>query len=236
MVENGPRERLLFFGVESLSDAELIAVLLGTGTTRDPVSVLAVRLLAQFGTLADLANATNSELSSVRGVGPAKLARLVAAGELGRRMVRSSSDRKTNQPIRHSLDIANELVAEFQNETTEHFLAIAVDTKLRPIKRVVVAKGGRHGALVDVCALFRQAILASAHAIIVAHNHPSGDPRPSPSDTALTHALAQAGQLLELPLLDHLILGSGRYFSFADEGLLTPQTPRALLPSLKFSE
>ena len=219
-MRSGPREQLLARGVSALSDEELVAVLLGTGRRGEPVTVLAAKLLRDLGGIAGLSGSGMRHLLKVSGIGLTKAARLSAAMELGRRAC--------SQPLQRSapLSSSREVYAAFgpllDAVTVETFLVISVDAKNRPLGSREVARGGRVSCQVDPAHVFRTVLLESASGALFVHNHPSGDPEPSPDDLELTQRLAAAGALLGIRVLDHLIIGKGRYFSFRDEGRLGP--------------
>lgn len=217
-MKDGPREQLLTQGPPALSDEELVAVLLGTGRRGEPVTVLAARLLAQAGGLVGLASRSVRQLLDTDGVGLTKAARLAAAVEVGRRT--ASRPLATCTPLSCSKDVYATFGPLLEFAPVETFLVVAVDAKNRPLSRREVAQGGRVSCQVDPAQVFRTVLLESASGAVFVHNHPSGDPEPSPEDIELTHRLTAAGELLGIRVLDHLVVGRGRYFSFRDEGLL----------------
>jgi DNA repair protein RadC len=214
----GARERLALHGRAALSDAELIAILLGTGTSAAPVAIVAARLLEYAGGLSGLAQLSVAELETQPGIGTTKACRLLAAMELGTRThVRPLERRK---PITSSRDIAAALSPRFDHETREHFLAIALDAKNHPLAELTVAIGGIAACSVAPADVFRPVLRAAAVSVLFVHNHPSGDPAPSEADVAITQRLWRAGDLLGVQVLDHVILGRDGYFSFLDAGLM----------------
>jgi DNA repair protein RadC len=220
----GPRERLAETGAESLGDADLVALLLGTGQRGEPVAVAAARLLVDLGGLRKLGDATFGALAHRSGIGPSKASRLVAAAELGRRIVAAplipgeklSSSREVDAVFRPRLAPAG----------VEHFLAVALNAKQRTIGAVRVSTGSLTACPVAPADVYRALLREAAAGVIFVHNHPSGNPQPSPEDMVLTDRLARAGALLGIQVLDHVIIGHEGYFSFADEGLLNA-TPEA---------
>lgn len=214
----GPRERLQLSGEQSLSDAELLAVLLGTGTAGDPVSVVAQRLLEQTGGMRGLRHAGLAALGSCPGVGPTKACRLRAAVELGLRLAALPLER--GAPVRSSLDVAAALWPRLRGAAREHFYALTLDVKNRPVAELLIAVGGLTACAVQPGDVFRLVLREPAAAVIFVHNHPSGEPSPSAEDVAITERLRQAGALLGVRVLDHVILGEERHFSFLDAGLL----------------
>ena len=216
--EEGLRERLLRGGTESLSSAELIAILLGSGTDPDAMLVVAEKLLADLGGLRSLAAATVWELSSVRGIGPAKAAHLQAAAELGRRC---TAAQPTDRPrIRGPRDVWELLGDRFRDEVREHFFALLLDSRNGVLRRHVVSVGDLNSAIVHPREVFSPAIRHGAAALVVAHNHPSGDPTPSPEDVQVTKRLQDAGRLIGIELLDHVVLAESGWVSMKERGLL----------------
>jgi DNA repair protein RadC len=213
----GAREKLAERGVEALSDAELVSLLLGTGTRCEPVSILAQRLLTELGGLKQLARAGVSRLASVRGVGSGKSARIAAAIELGRRSAVQPLARGAR--IGSSEDIFREFGPLLTRQLHEELWAIALDARQRVLARVQLARGGLSTCPVSPGDVFRPLIREGASAMVIIHNHPSGVADPSPEDLAFTERLAQAGELLGIFLLDHVIVAGDGYFSCLDAGL-----------------
>ncbi len=205
----GPRERAASVGVEHLGDAELLAVILGTGCTGQPVSVLAAVLLEEHGGLARLARAGVGELAERAGIGAAKAARLAAAIELGRRAVfAASSDALPRLPDREAVERwARPRLATLDHEEL-WVLALDGHHGLRAARRV--ASGGIHGLHVGARDALRAVLREAASAFVLVHNHPSGDPTPSKEDVAFTRALAEGAALIGTPLLDHVIIARRR--------------------------
>ncbi len=213
----GPREKLSERGVESLSDAELIALLLGTGTADEPVPVLAERVLHQLGGLHNVARASVRQLAAVKGVGSGKSGRIAAGIELGRRALAQPLERGVR--IASSEDVYRSFGPLLARREHEELWAIALDARQRVLGRVQLARGGVNACPVSLADVFRPLIREGASALIVIHNHPSGSPEPSPEDLAFTERLAQAGELLGIFLLDHVIIAAEGYFSCLDAGL-----------------
>jgi DNA repair protein RadC len=212
-----PRERLLHHGVGALSDAELMAIILRTGTPDQNVVVVAQALLKRFGKLATLCQASTVELCKTRGIGPAKVAQLKAAFELGRRLVVETPDLRPQ--VRSPADAANLVMSEMCLLEQEHLCTMLLDTKNRVLETSTVYQGSLNTSLIRVGEVFRKAIRANAAALIVVHNHPSGDPTPSPEDVAVTRQIVDAGKLLDIEVLDHLIIGHQRFISLKERGL-----------------
>ncbi len=212
-----PRERLLAFGASALSNAELLAVILRVGAVRQNAVRLAEVLLAQFEGLTGLARAGVSELTGVKGMGTAKVAQLKAALEIGRRLQVASPDDRPQ--VRSPADAANLLMLEMSMLEQESLRVMLLDTRNRVLAVPTVYIGSLNTSLVRVGELFREAIRRNAAAILVAHNHPSGDPSPSPEDVAVTRQMVEAGRLLDIDVLDHIVIGRGRFVSLKERGL-----------------
>ena len=212
-----PRERLRDQGPSSLSNAELVAILLRTGVTGENVLNLAVRLLSQFQGLPGLARATYGELCSLKGVSDAKACQILSALELGRRVV--SLHPEDRAVIRCPEDVANLLGAEMSLLDQEHLRVILLDTKNRVTGVSEIYIGNVNLSVVRAAEVFRPAIRQNSTSILVVHNHPSGDPTPSPEDVTMTEQLRSAGDLLGIEVLDHIILGGQSHASLKEQGL-----------------
>ncbi len=213
-----PRERLQHYGAQALSTGELLAIILRTGVDGENVVRLAERLLAQFDGLPGLARASFGELCQIKGIGPAKVTQLKAALELGRRLLVAAPH---EMPVISSpADVAHLVGSEMALLPQEEFWVLLLDMRNRVTRVQRQYRGSLNKATVRVAEVFREAIRENAAAIIAVHNHPSGDPTPSPQDVALTRTLVQAGQLLDIPLLDHVIIGMGRWVSLKEQGLM----------------
>ncbi len=218
--EERPREKLQRQGAAALSDVELLAVLLRTGTLGEPVLEYARRWLAEVGGLAELAGLDVARLAERKGVGAAKGATLAAALELGRRLARQSLE---GRPL---LD-RPELVAEFVTrhwggERVEVFGCITLDTRNRLRGSHVLHRGSREHAPVEPAEVFHRAIADNAHGVILWHTHPSGDPAPSDDDAQLTRRLAEAGRLLRIAVLDHVVVARAGFVSLRQRGVVPP--------------
>ncbi|MBI3802834.1 MAG: DNA repair protein RadC [Nitrospirae bacterium] len=223
-----PRERLIKEGPHVLSDAQLLAILLRTGSDRTNVVQLAIELLDQFRELQNFANLSIKELCSIRGIGPAKAAQLKAAFELGRRALAPPAAQKIK--INSSQDIFRHFSGFFQNVKKEIFKIVLLDQKNKVIRDVVVSEGSLTLTVVHPREVFNPAVRDSAASVIFLHNHPSGDPAPSQEDKELTKRLVSAGDLMGIHVLDHVIIGDSRYFSFSDAGYIrTPPSRVAVL-------
>ena len=212
-----PRERLERYGAEALSTAELLAIILRTGVGGQSVLELATALLAKYGGLAGLARAGFHELQAEKGIGPAKVTQLKAALELGRRLLLTSPDERPQ--VRSPADAANLLLLEMSLLEQEHFRVILLDTRNRVMAVPTVYVGSLNTSFIRVSEVFREAVKQNSAAIIIVHNHPSGDPTPSPDDVMVTKQIVEAGKLLDIEVLDHLIIGQNRFVSLKERGL-----------------
>ncbi len=209
--DDRPRERLLRQGPGGLATAELLAVMLNTGSVGEPVTSLAERMLAEFGGLRGLMRASVDDLAAIRGVGPAKAAKLAAALELANRVVALGPDERPR--ITTPEDIVRLVGPEMGSLDQEELRVLLVDTKHRLIRTATIYRGSVNQAQVRVGEVFREAIRANATAIAVVHNHPSGDCSPSAADIALTGDLERAGDLVGIEVLDHVIVSAHGHLS-----------------------
>jgi len=212
-----PRERLLRYGAGALSTAELLAIILRTGVRDENVVRVSQRLLATFDNLSGLAQANTTELMAEKGLGPAKASQLKAALELGRRLLVEAPEQRPQ--VRSPADAANLLMSEMSLLEQEHLRTVLLDTKNRVLGTPTVYIGSLNTSLIRIGEMFREAVRTNCAALIVAHNHPSGDPTPSPEDVAVTRQIAEAGKLLDIEVLDHLIIGRQRFVSLKERGL-----------------
>jgi DNA repair protein RadC len=217
-----PREKLLARGANALVDPELIALLLGTGVPGANAIVVARQLLEKYKSLSGLSRCTVKELRAIRGIGEAKAIHLVAAFQLGQRL---ASERLSRQKL-DSPELVYELVApEMRALHKEALRVILLDTRYHLIGTAEISVGSVNESIAHPRDVFRPAVISSAYAVIVVHNHPSGDPSPSQSDHSLTRRLVEVAELLQIKLLDHVIIGSPAedrppYFSFREAGVL----------------
>ncbi len=214
-----PRERLARLGASSLTTAELLAILLRTGAPGEHAVALAQRLLRDFGGLAGLHRAPFSALRRVRGVGLAKAAQIKAALALAQRL--RLAEWRDRPSIHGPDDVAAMLATEMAALEQEHLRAILLNTRNHVLQVVDIVRGSVNSAQVRVGEIFREAVRQNATGLILVHNHPSGDPAPSPEDVALTRQVVQAGHLLDIRVLDHIVFGAGRYVSLREAGLVT---------------
>jgi len=213
-----PREILLARGAQALSDAQLLAIVLRVGRQDSSAVEVAMDLLQQLKGLRGLANRGLEELCAIRGIGPAKAAQILAAVELGKRVLAMPlTEGKRIQGSQHIFQHYYPLMRDLRHEV---FKAVLLDAKHTIIRDFIVSQGSLTVSIVHPREVFNVAVRESAAAIIFVHNHPSGDPRPSEEDHALTQRLITAGEILGIRVLDHIVIGDGKYVSFADEGLL----------------
>lgn len=217
--EDRPREKLMLKGKAALSEAELIAILINSGTVDlTAVDVAKIILKSVGNNLNELAKLSIKDLSKFRGIGEAKSISIVAALELGRR--RKEQDRPQRARITCSRDAYNELRPHLLDKPHEEFWILLLNRANEVLRPAQISSGGVSGTVADAKLIFKQAVEHLASAIILIHNHPSGNLTPSQADKDLTRKLKEAGRVLEIPVLDHLIFTDKSYFSFADEGLL----------------
>ena len=211
-----PRERLAHYGAGALSTAELLAIILRVGVRGISVVDLSQHLLARFGGLTGLSRASFRELCAENGLSTAKVSQLKAALEIGRRLQLESPQERPQ--ILSPADAANLLMIEMQALEQEHLKVILLDTKHRVLEIPTIYKGSLNASVVRVGELFREAVRANSAAVIIAHNHPSGDPTPSREDMAITQQMVEAGRLLDIDVLDHIVIGQGRFVSLLERG------------------
>ncbi|WP_100011954.1 RadC family protein [Lentibacillus sediminis] len=216
--EDRPRERLLKNGAAHLSNQELLAILLGSGTREEPVTALSHRVLMHFEGLKLLGDATIEELMAIKGIGSAKGVLLLSAIELGKRMHQYRPD--DSYVIRSPEDGADYIMEEMRSLNQEHFVALFLNTKNQIIHRQTIFIGSLNASIVHPREVFREAVKRSAASIIVAHNHPSGDPSPSQEDIHVTRRLSESGKMIGIELLDHLVIGNRKFVSLKEKGYL----------------
>ena len=217
-ISERPRERLQKFGSESLSAQEILALILGRGIAGESVMVTAQRLLSQFGSLKAIAGASLEELSQVKGIGIAKASQIKAAFELASRLEGHSN--ASEKPVVKTPENAVDLVkGRLKGKKREHFLVISLDTRSRLIKVSEISVGSLDTSIVHPREAFKEAISASAASVVFVHNHPSGDPTASEDDIKLSKRLSEAGELMGIEVLDHIIIGDKSYLSLKREGL-----------------
>lgn len=213
-----PRERLVNQGATSLSNQELIAIMLRTGTRQESVLHLANRVLHHFEQIQQLKDASIEELTSINGIGQAKAVQLLAAVELGRRLSSKQTDAKFT--IRSPKDAASFLMADMTSLKQEHFVVLFLNIKNQVLHRQTIFVGSLNASIVHPREIFREAVRRSAASIVCAHNHPSGNPAPSPEDIAVTKRLMEAGSIVGIELLDHIIIGDHQFISLNEKGYM----------------
>jgi DNA repair protein RadC len=218
-VEDRPREKLYSKGTSSLSDAELLAILIGSGTRNRSAVDLGRELLSLVGNnLNSLGKLSISDLRKIRGIGNARAVTIAAALELGRR--RKLAEMPDNPQIKCSRDVFDLIAHLLSDISHEEFWILFLNRSNKVVNRMKLSQGGISGTVTDVRIVMKQAIENLASGIIVCHNHPSGNLNPSESDTRITQKIKEAGTLMDIQLLDHLIITDKDYYSFADNGLL----------------
>ena len=217
-VSERPRERLQKFGAEALSAQEILALILGRGISGESVMVTAQRLLSQFGSLKGVASATLEELSKIRGIGLAKAAQIKAVFELTSRL-EGYQDSGKKETVKTPEDVVSLVRGRLKNKKKEYFLALLLDTRNQLIRAAEISIGSLDSSVVHPREVFKEAVAASAASVIFAHNHPSGDPAASEDDINLTKRLAQAGEIMGIDVLDHVIVGDQKFLSLKREGL-----------------
>jgi DNA repair protein RadC len=213
-----PRERMQQFGAQALSNAELLAILLRTGTFAESAVRLAQKILIEAGSLRNLVDMSKDQLMTIKGIGPAKALQIQASIELGRRLARTSmSDTIT---IRSPQDVSTYLMEDLRYLQKEHFVCLFLNTKNHVIGQETLSMGSLNASIVHPREVFRAAIKRSSASIICVHNHPSGDPTPSPEDIQMTARLVEAGQIIGIEVLDHIILGDQNFVSLKEKGFM----------------
>ena len=217
--DDRPREKLYAKGAASLSDSELLAILIRTGTKERSALRIAEKMSADGGLVKQIARCQSvGELEHFKGIGRVKAATILAALELGKRVACASAvERKT---IASPQEGAQYLMGRLRNENHERFVVLLLDIKNKLMQQLQISEGSLNCAVVHPREVFAPAVVHHAAAILVAHNHPSGDPHPSREDRELTSSLVSTGQILGIPVLDHLVIGDGNYYSFKEHGEL----------------
>jgi DNA repair protein RadC len=218
--EDRPREKLLAKGAHALTETELLAIILRNGNASTGESAVdhARILLNQFGGLGGIEAASASEIAAVKGIGPAKVAQLKASLEIGKRI--GSQKWETGQPLRSAEDVYQHFRENLGREKRELFYVVLLNNKNRKMREVKVSEGSLTASLVHPREVFNPVIRDSAAGVIFVHNHPSGDPAPSPEDIDITKRLKEVGDVMGVRVLDHVVIGHDRYFSFNDKGML----------------
>ena len=217
--DDRPREKLMLKGKQALSDAELLAILLGSGSRKESAVQLSQRILSSYqNNLHEIAKLSINDLKKFKGIGEAKAITIVAALELGRR--RKDTDTVKHESVKTSIDAYNHIAPKLSDLHHEEIWMILLNRSNKIIKTELVGRGGVTGTVADVRLMMKTAVEHLASSVIVAHNHPSGNLNPSDSDIQLTKKIKEAAKLFDMQLVDHVIVGDASYLSFADEGLL----------------
>lgn len=216
--EERPRERMQQFGAHALSNVELIAILLRTGTISESAVSLAQKVLVQSGGLRNLVDVSTNQLMTIKGIGSAKALQILAGIELGRRLASTALDKMMT--IRTPQDVANYLMEELRYLQKEHFVCLFMDTKNHVMGKETLSIGSLNASIVHPREVFRAAIKRGSASIICVHNHPSGDPHPSPEDIEMTNRLIEAGQIIGIEVLDHIIIGDLKFVSLKEQGYM----------------
>lgn len=216
--EERPRERFIKYGVESLSNEELIAIILRTGTKGESVKMLSRNILNLFESIEDLRNLDINMLTKVKGIGKVKSIELISALELGKRVYKDNYSNKIK--IKKGIDIYNVFKDVIKDTSQEHFYAMYLDTKKNILGIKLLFIGTVNMSTVHPREIFKYAYLYSASYIVCVHNHPTGETEPSDMDINLTNNLVKIGKIQKIPILDHVIIGNNRYFSFYEEELM----------------
>ena len=215
--EDRPREKMMLHGVSALSNAELLAILIGSGNTEDSAVELMRKVLVDYhNNLAELGKASIDELCRFKGIGPAKAITILAASELGKR--RKEEGAEERRVIVSSKDVYEYFYPLMCDLPTEECWVLLLNQASKVIDRVKISAGGLSATAVDVRCILREALLKRASSMVLCHNHPSGSIRPSKEDDLLTRQLSQAGECMNIRLVDHVILTDGVFYSYADEG------------------
>ncbi|SFS97504.1 DNA repair protein RadC [Paenibacillus sp. 453mf] len=216
--EQRPRERMMELGAGALSHTELLAILLRTGTKQESAIHIAQRILNEAGSLRNLVDMSVDELCQLKGIGPAKAIQLKAGIELGQRVMQT---RLAERPvIRSPRDAADLLMEQLRYLQKEHFVCLFLNTKNHVISQETLSMGSLNASIVHPREVFRAAMKCSSASIVCAHNHPSGDPAPSPEDIQLTRRLVKAGEIVGIDVLDHIVIGDGKYASLKEQGFI----------------
>ncbi|TNF55967.1 JAB domain-containing protein [bacterium] len=217
--EERPRERLLRFGADDLSTTQLLAIILRTGGKNKSALELSRELITKFKSLREIEDASIAEFSDIHGMGSAKIAQLKSAFELGKRLIMDGKGEKTQEPsFKNSSQVYEYYMPKLSGLKKEKFLCSLLDSKNRVFKETVVSEGTLTSSLVHPREVFRYAIKEAAASVIFVHNHPSGDPTPSVDDINITKRLVETGRIIGIHVLDHVIIGDGRYVSIVEEG------------------
>lgn len=214
-----PRERLKKFGAEALSAQELLAIIIGRGSPKQSVMKIAQELLTTFGSINAVSNATIEQLDAITGIGPAKAMQIKACFELAKRKNWEPENGK-DAYIENPKDVVNIISKELADKTKEHFKIIMLNSRNKVIGISDISIGTLNASLVHPREVFKEAIIHCSASLILVHNHPSGDPEPSDDDLIMTKRLVESGKLVGIEIIDHIIIGKNRYYSFKDKKLI----------------
>ncbi|KFN11087.1 RadC family protein [Paenibacillus macerans] len=217
-VEERPRERMMEFGPGALSNAELLAILLRTGTRSESAIHMAQRVLSEIGGIRGLVDFSLDEMVQLKGIGPAKAIELKAGIELGRRLAKSRLPE--SETIRSPHIAAELLMEQMRYLQKEHFVCLFLNTKNHIIAQETLSIGSLNASIVHPREVFRAAIKCGSASVVCAHNHPSGDPTPSAEDIRMTNRLCEAGEIVGIDVLDHIVIGDGKFVSLKEQGLM----------------
>ncbi|MGZ7440625.1 RadC family protein [Paenibacillus sp. TH7-28] len=217
-LEERPRERMMEFGPGALSNAELLAILLRTGTRSESAIHMAQRVLSEIGGIRGLIDLSLDEMVQIRGIGPAKAIELKAGIELGRRLAKSRLPE--SETVRSPQVVAELLMEQMRYLQKEHFVCLFLNTKNHIIAQETLSIGSLNASIVHPREVFRAAIKCSSASVVCAHNHPSGDPTPSAEDIRMTSRLCEAGEIVGIDVLDHIVIGDGKFVSLKEQGLM----------------
>lgn len=213
-----PRERLIKFGPEALSAQELLALIIGRGIPKKSVMNIAQELLARFGNIKAISQASIAGLSEIKGVGLAKAAQIKACFELGKRQ--DLEPELKNYDIKNPQSVVKAIRASIKDKAKEHFKLILLDTRNKIIGISTISIGTLNAGLVHPREIFKEAIIHNSASVVLAHNHPSGDPEPSEEDLTITKRLVDSGKILGIEVIDHIIIGKTNFSSFKERGLI----------------
>jgi DNA repair protein RadC len=218
--EDRPREKLLDKGAQALTDTELLAIVLRNGSSSTGESAIdhARHLLSRFGGLKGLDETSVGEMAAIKGIGPAKIAQVKASLEIARRL--GHQPWEAGQPLRSSEDVFRHFRGSLEKEKRELFYVVLLNNKNRKMREIKVSEGSLTASLVHPREVYNPVIRESAAAVIFVHNHPSGDPAPSQEDIEITRRLKEVGNVMGIRVLDHVVIGHDRYFSFSDKGMI----------------
>lgn len=219
-IQERPRERLRKFGPEALSAQELLALVIGRGVSGKSVMSIAQELMIRFGSIKGVSEATIEELAGIKGIGTAKAAQLRAAFELGKRQDLEKESWYDGYDIKDPQSVVRVIRSSIRDKAKEHFKLIILNTRNRITTITDVSTGTLSASLVHPREVFKEAIRHSASSVVLAHNHPSGDPEPSEEDLRITRRLIDAGKIIGIEVLDHIIIGKNSFSSFKERGLM----------------